>query len=91
MGSTNLQASSPLLEQLNSVQARIKRHRMALKESEKGSGGRPRIKGRFGKQGEQLRDWLGEYLIAKYDQIVQEDRAKKKYRYVTVVSVPLRS
>ena len=41
-----------------------------LKESDK-AGHRPRIKGRFGTHAEQLRNWLGEYLLAKYDQTCQ--------------------
>ena len=63
------------------MQAKIGRHRRAVAQSEKGSGGRPRIKGRFSKQAEQLRDWLGEYFIAKYEQAVQYDRVNNIFRY----------
>lgn len=63
------------------MQERIGRHRGALEQAAKGSGGQPRIKGRFGRQAERLRSWLGEYLIAKYEQTVQEDDAKHVVRY----------
>lgn len=63
------------------MQAKIGRHRRSVAESKKGSGKRPRIKGRSGKQAERLRDWLGEYFIAKYEQTVQYDRVKRIFRY----------
>ena len=53
-------------------QAKVMNHRKALL-----SKGRPRIKGRFGRKAEQLRDWLGEYLIARYDRMVQVDTNQK--------------
>lgn len=46
-------------------------HRRILKGSDKATGHRPRIKGRFGPHAEQLRSWLGEYLLAKYEQSCQ--------------------
>ncbi len=48
------------------MQAKVAEHRRMLRESDK-TGHRPRIKGRFGTHAEQLRNWLGEYLLAKYD------------------------
>lgn len=59
------------------LQAEVGRHRMAIKESGKGSGTRPHIKGRFGAYAGRLRDWLGEYLIAKYEELLQTDLANE--------------
>ena len=47
------------------------KHRRAVGESGRASPNRPPIKGRFSKRAEQLRNWLGEYLIAKYEQTLQ--------------------
>ena len=38
-----------------------------MRESDKATGHRPRIRGRFGPHAEQLRNWLGEFLLVKYD------------------------
>ncbi|KAA6421107.1 MAG: pre translocase subunit [Trebouxia sp. A1-2] len=52
------------------TQAKVAEHRRMLRDSDK-TGHRPRIRGRFGTHAEQLRNWLGEYLLAKYDQTCQ--------------------
>ena len=54
-----------------------------LRESDK-TGHRPRIKGRFGTHAEQLRNWLGEYLLAKYDQTCQLNAQRDIAGYVTL-------
>ena len=65
------------LNSIINVQVKLGAYKRALKEADKGSGDRPRMKGRLGKQGEQLRNWLGEFFVAKYEQIVEVERADK--------------
>ncbi|KAL0045095.1 hypothetical protein WJX82_008171 [Trebouxia sp. C0006] len=60
-----LQAPAPRVLDLQ-YKAKVAEHRRMLRESDK-TGHRPRIKGRFGTHAEHLRNWLGEYLLAKYD------------------------
>lgn len=60
------------------MQEKVRAFKEVLRDTDKGSGDRPRIKGRSGKQAELLRNWLGEYLVAKYEEIVQLQLADKK-------------
>lgn len=62
------------------MQDKVTAFKKALASADKGSVDRPRIKGRFGKHAEQLRNWLGEYFVAKYEQAVQVQLTKKVYR-----------
>ncbi|KAL0025616.1 hypothetical protein WJX79_008377 [Trebouxia sp. C0005] len=64
-----LTAPAPFVLDLQ-YKAKVAEHRRMLRDSDK-TGHRPRIRGRFGTHAEQLRNWLGEYLLAKYDQTCQ--------------------
>ncbi|DBA84483.1 TPA: hypothetical protein ACH3X1_006102 [Trebouxia sp. C0004] len=64
-----LTAPAPFVLDLQ-YKAKVAEHRRMLRESDK-TGHRPRIKGRSSNHAEQLRNWLGEYLLAKYDQTCQ--------------------
>ena len=76
--------SLPLLPTLSiNLQAKVAEHRRMLRESDK-TGHRPRIKGRFGTHAEQLCNWLGEYLLAKYDQTCQLNAQCNIAGYVTL-------
>ena len=66
----------------DSMQAKVAEHRRMLRESDK-TGHRPRIKGRFGTHAEQLRNWLGEYLLAKYDLTCQINPQREIAGYAT--------
>lgn len=63
------------------------KHRRAVGASGRARAIRPPIKGRFSKHAEQLRDWLGEYLIAKYEQALQVYSMNKVRRCDTFTSV----
>jgi len=65
------------------MQATVAEHRRMLRESDK-TGHWPRIKGRFGTHAEQLRNWLGEYLLAKYDQTCQLSTQRDIAGYVAL-------
>ncbi len=66
----------------DNLQAKVAEHRRMLRESDK-TGHRPRIKGRFGTHAEQLRNWLGEYLLAKYDLTCQINPQREIAGYAT--------
>lgn len=64
------------------VQAKISAHRKMLRDLNKGVGVRHRPTGRFASQAEQLRDWLGEFLLAKYQERLMVDRrVARSYRW----------
>ena len=59
-----------------SVQAKVAEHRKMLKDFDRSSGVRPRLNGWYATHAEQLRNWLGEWLLAKYEQKQQLNRKR---------------